>query len=209
MKVKTGSEKYPWKNGQRIDRNLNVAVCMWDHSSTVEFKSKCPRHKWFWAGLVGLCWKYRPKWMLAMCQHFVSKCSVFFSFISLGSLQFFSTVIKKKKKKRKTSFEESGKGRAENNQAGRKRVPLMCSCNKICQGKRVKTKFFFVSCLMEFFCLSSTYPVIFFSPSFLKSFELLTFYFTILIFSWLSEMRLPCVCVVKNSGLNFVSSIFT
>lgn len=72
----------------------------------------------------------------------------------------------------------------------------MCSCNKICQSKKVKANFF-DSCLMELFCsvLSYTYPVIFL-PSFLKWFELLTFHFRVLIFGWLSEVRLPCVCLV-------------
>jgi len=27
MEVKTGSEKYPWKNGQRIDRKLKPKCC--------------------------------------------------------------------------------------------------------------------------------------------------------------------------------------
>lgn len=71
---------------------------------------------------------------------FLFQCSL----ILLGSLQFISTVFKKTNQKNSNqtiSSEESTKGGAENNQTSRKRIPLMCSYNKICQGKKEKNIF--------------------------------------------------------------------
>lgn len=73
---------------------------------------------------------------------FLFQCSL----VLFGSLQFISTVFKKtnqKKPNQTISSEEGIKGGAENNQTGRKRIPLMCSYNKICQGKKEKKQFCF------------------------------------------------------------------
>lgn len=88
---------------------------------------------------------------------FLFQCSS----VLLGLLQFVSTVFKKKnqqpKNNKKTpqnnqtiSFEESRKGGAGNNQTGRKIIPLICSCNKICQGEKEKNNFFCFNCLGGF-----------------------------------------------------------
>lgn len=75
----------------------------------------------------------------------------------LDSLQFITECFKtnkQTKKYNKTISFESRKGRAENNQTGKKRIPLMCSYNKISQGKKEKNQIFclnfvLVSCLKE------------------------------------------------------------
>lgn len=94
---------------------------------------------------------------------FLFQCSL----ILLGSLQFISTVFKKTNQKNPNqtiSSEESTKGGAENNQTSRKRIPLMCSYNKICQGKKEKNIFFgwnfvLVSCLKGIFLSSTWWPL--------------------------------------------------